>query len=380
MTRTRSSLVPKQLFVGLEALRAHLCTGGEAPMLESTLAALQEFCSLKSRGMAGRAAIVGVSDETKELLAAFLGVTPGELAFLASASDGLNALARGIEWQPGDNVVSLAREYPSSLLPWLAAAPAGVELRAVEPGDDPEGAIADSLDDRTRVVCVSHVSYLNGLLLDLERLAGVVRSRGAILAVDASHSLGAIPIPIAACDVLVSCCYKFLLGVHGAGVFYLNRERLGELASRSVGWYSVVWPELDERARSYRLKDGAGRFELGNPSFISVFALREGLRTLSTVSRQESAAHIGALAGELAAGLVELGLPVTTPKAPRRRGSNIAFATREDGAFVEALAERGVLAWSGDGRVRFSLHVYNDSADVRSALDAVATLLRESRG
>jgi cysteine desulfurase/selenocysteine lyase len=369
-------ILPKTLFVGLDGVVAHLCAGGEAPVLCSVRNALNDFVLLKGQGMSGRERIIDVYRQAKELLAAFVGATSElDLAFLGSASDGINVLASGVRWRPGDNVVSLTREYPSSLLPWLSRRTEGVELRTVEPRGDPEAALAAAIDERTRIVCVSHVSYLTGLRLDLERLADAVHARGAILAVDASHSLGVVPVPVRACDVVVSCCYKFLLGVHGAGVFYWNRERLSELAQPAVGWHSVAWPELDERASSYRLKEGAQRFELGNPSFVSLFALREALRALSVVSRTDSEAHVLALGKELRDGLVRLGLPVLTPEPPERRAGNIVFADPDAERVVAELAGHGVLAWSGDGRIRFSLHAYNDASDVAAALDALAAVV-----
>jgi selenocysteine lyase/cysteine desulfurase len=358
--------------VGLDERTAHLCAGGEAPMLRAGAGALAEFCRLKSGGMAGRQRVIDVYDETKALLASFLGASPLDLAFLAHASDGMNVLARGLDLLPGDSVISLANEYPSSLLPWLAR---GVELKAVPPGDDPEAAIAAAAGERTRVIAVSHVSYLTGLRLDLERLRDVARSCGAVLAVDASHSLGVLPVPLATCDVLVSCCYKFLLATHGVGVFYWNRERLPELGQPSVGWHSVEWPTVEERSRGYTLKPGAARFELGNPSFVSLFVLREALRVLATLDAARIEAHILGLGGELRDGLAGLGLQLLTPADPRRRGPNVVVATPDDDRFTERLAERGALAWSGDGRVRFSLHAYNDGEDVARALSAVAELV-----
>lgn len=371
------SLLPRDLFVGLEGDVAHLCAGGEAPMLRAGAGALTRFSTLKSQGMAGRDQLYAVYHEVKGQLAQLLGAAgPDEIAFLANASDGLNTLARSVAWRPGDEVVTLAGEFPSSIFPWLAQRRQGIRVRAVEPGTDPEGAIAAAMTARTRLVCVSHVSYLTGLRLDLERLGAITRAAGAILAVDASHSLGALPVAARHCDFVFACCYKFLLATHGVGVCYWNRQRRPELAESAVGWHSVEWPGLEERNAGYRLRAGAARLELGNPSFISLFVLREALALLLRLDPGALEAHLLGLGAELLDGLGALRLPVLTPAAPARRGPNLVFAAPDHGQVTAALAERGVLAWSGDGRVRFSLHGYNDSRDIDRALAALREVMR----
>lgn len=372
-----ASLFGKELFFGLEAPVAHLCTGGEAPMLRAGQEALRDFFRHKSGGMAGREQLYVCYRQVKERLAALLGAAgPDDIALLANASDGLNRLAGSIAWRPGDQVLTLFGEFPSSSYPWLAQRRQGVTLQAVEPGDDPEGAIAAAITERTRLICVSHVSYRTGLRLDLERLGRIARGAGAILAVDASHSLGALPVAAQHADFVVSCCYKFLLAVHGVGVCYWNRERLPELLDTAVGWHSVHPEGLVERTRGYRLQEGAAALELGNPSFISLFVLRAALELIQSVPAAALEEHIQRLGTSLRRGLAELGLPLLTPEAPARRGTNIVFAAEDNQRIVDELAKRQVLAWSGDGRVRFSLHGYSDEHDVTSALAALADVRR----
>lgn len=369
-------LFDKSLFIGLDDRVAHLAAGGEAPMLHAGQTAVAEFCGLKGRGMAGRDRFYDRYRETKAMLAKLLGAdSPEDIAFLANASDGINMVARSVQWRPGDEVITLSGEFPSSSFPWLAQRKHGVSLRVVDPGSDPEGAISAGVTDRTRVICVSHVSYLTGLRLDLERLGEIARSCGALLVVDASHSLGALPVAARHCDFVVSCCYKFLLATHGVGICYWNRERLPGLFESSVGWHSTAWPSLEERKSGYRLEEGATRLELGNPSFITLFVLHAALKLLLSVSPAALEEHLVNLGTEMRVGLQELDLPILTPQEPARRGTNIVFAAQDDDRIVKSLADRNVLAWSGDGRVRFSLHGYNDRQDAGRALKALTEVL-----
>jgi cysteine desulfurase/selenocysteine lyase len=370
--------ISKELFIGLEGV-AHFFAGSQSPMLRAARAALMEYCDLKGQGAPGEDRIQRVYLETKELVARYLRAPGGvdDIALLGSAAEGFNVLAGGIEWRPGDNVVTIGNEYPSSVMPWLLRRRAGVSVLAVEPNDEPEASIEAAITDRTRVVCVSYVNFLTGMRLDLERLATAAHSHGAVLAVDASQALGAIPIPIEHCDVLVSCCYKFQLGAQGVGIFYWDRRRIPELLQSYVGWYSLVddWQYPTVRPADYRLKDGAGRFEIGNPSYVAIFVLNQAVRVLSALDSHVVQEWVLDLGGHLRGGLVNLGLDVWTPEAPARRGPNVVFGSTACRVIADRLGKRGVFVTGSSGRVRFSLHGYNDIGDVDAALSGLAAVL-----
>ena len=234
--------------------------------------------------------------------------------------------------------------------------------------------IAAAVDQRTRAIAVSHVGYLTGARHDLGRLRSVADRVGARLVVDASHALGVVPVDGALCDVVVACCYKWLLAVHGVGVFYVNSRRWPDLAAPWVGWHSTHREDDWRRRTEYRMREDGSRFEAGNPPFLPVYVLDSALRTLAGLDPRAVEAHVLALGGILRAGLVKLGLPVLTPEAPEERAGNIVFATDRCMDVERALREAGVLVWAGDGRVRLSVHAYNDEADVVRALAALGDL------
>jgi selenocysteine lyase/cysteine desulfurase len=366
--------IPKGLFVGIAHV-AHLASGGEAPVLRSHVDAATRFLLDKGDGMPGRERFFPVVAAARERLASLLGGAPHEVSFLAHASEGLFVASEAIDWRPGDNVVVEQSEYPSVLQAWQRLRARGVEVRAVgaEPVV-PHAELAAAVDGRTRVVAASHVSYLTGARHDLGALRHLADRVGARLVVDASHALGAVPVDGTLCDVVVSCCYKWLFGVHGAGVFYANGRRWPDLAPPWVGWHSTERDEDWRRRTDYRLRAGAERFEAGNPPFLALYLLENARRTLDGVDRGAIEAHVLALGGELRRGLVKLGLPVLTPEAPESRAGNIVFATDRSRELEARLRAAGVLTWSGDGRLRLSVHGYNDEGDVARALDALARL------
>ena len=192
--------------------------------------------------------------------------------------------------------------------------------------------------------------------------------------VDASHALGVVPVDGTLCDVVVACCYKWLLAVHGVGVFYVNRRRWPELEAPWVGWHSTHRDDDWRQRTDYRFREDGSRFEAGNPPFLPVYVLESGLRTLDSLDPRVVEAHVLALGGSLRSGLVKLGLPVLTPEAPEERAGNIVFATDRSLDVERALRDAGVLVWAGDGRVRLSVHAYNDEADVARALAVLEDL------
>jgi cysteine desulfurase/selenocysteine lyase len=368
-------LVPKSDFIGIDD-RAHLAAGGETPFLKTHLDALARYAQDKSDGMPGRHREIETHRRAREKAARLLGVPVEEVAFLPSTSDGVNMVAQSIEWRSGDNVVVEAIEFPSDIYPWLLQREQGVEVRLVGTGFEvAPGALEAAIDARTRVVALSHVSYLTGLRHDLRAVSEAARAVGATFVVDASHALGAVPVEAELADFLFSCCYKWQLGCTGIAVGFWNRRRQPDWRPRSAGWYSAEPSSGAQRRSDLKLRDDAQRMTLGNPSFPGAYVVENGFGYLLEVGVERIEPHVLDLGGRLREGLVELGLEVLTPAEPERRAGNVCIARADGARFVHELGERGVLVWEADGRVRYSVHLYNDGDDVDRALDATRELL-----
>jgi selenocysteine lyase/cysteine desulfurase len=375
-----TSLAPKADFIGVEG-QTHLAAGGETPFLKSHVEALTRYAHDKSDGLPGRARQMATHDRARERAATMLGVSKEEVAFVPSTSDGINMVAQTIDWRPGDNVVVETIEFPSDVYPWLLQRDNGVEVRFVGTGFEvPPGAIEAAIDERTRVVALSHVSYLTGLRHDLRPIGEAAHAVGAFFIVDASHALGVVPVDARQADFVFSCCYKWQLGTTGIAVGFWNRQRQPDWSPRVAGWFSAK-PAGDEgqlERHTYSPRVDALRMTLGNPSFPGAYVVDNGFEYLLNVGVERIEAHVLELTARLREGLIELGLEVLTPAEPSRRAGNICIARADGTRFAELLGERGVLVWEADGRVRYSIHLYNDSADVDRALEAsryaVATL------
>ena len=350
----------------LEEGTIHLQSGGEAPLPRAVLSAYAAYAAHKPAGAAGRAELEKTLERVRGRLARFAGTARRHVGFVNSASAALVAAVSALDWRAGDSIVTLADEYPSLALAGLGLERFGVAVQLIEASDDPIPALLAGLDARTRLVLVSHVSFRHGRRLDIAALASELHNRGIALGVDASHSLGVLPVPVDACDFVVSCGHKFLLGSHGTGLLFWNAARLGEPRA-PVGWFSVETYGVDGGEMTFARKAGAAAFELGNPDFPALYALEAGLDVLEAAGMEAITRHALALSGELRDRLETLGWDVWTPHATTARGTSIAIRTAAAGALAERLAGERIHVAAGEGRLRLSVHGFNTAADIETA-------------
>ena len=160
---------------------------------------------------------IGILDDARHGAAALFGASPDTIAIATSFTEALNQVAWWLRPGRGQNIVSSEVDFPSVTYPWhRIAEDTGCQVRLVGVLDDPDSfdvkKIADSVDSATAAICISHIQYLTGHLLDLGELAALAHDNGAVLIVDATQSAGQVPIDVTASgvDVLISGSYKWL--------------------------------------------------------------------------------------------------------------------------------------------------------------------------
>ena len=372
------ALLGRDHFTGLDH-RAYLYTGAHAPALAGVTAALARAHEAQSLGPAGRDVLFGIEEEARARLAAMVGRGATDVGLLGDASTAWNAIARGLEWEPGDNVVLNEFEHPSVVYPFLRLKEDGLEVRVVRRTagwDIPADAIAAACDRRTRAIALSHVGYVTGLRHDTAEIAAIADRHGIPLLLDASHSLGVVPVDVEHAAIIVSASYKWLLGPYGVGIVIWNRDRLPDFRPGLIGWRSTTDIFTDDRFERVSISDDARRFQLGAPSLPGIAGLSAALSTLSALDAAAVERHAVDLSGRAIAALEDAGLEVTTPRDPARRAGNVAFRHPDGERVAAAMAERGVPVWGGDGRIRASFHVMNDG----DAPTALVEALREVTG
>lgn len=331
--------------------------------------------------------------------AQLINASPDEVTFTKNTSEGLNMVARAIEWQPGDNVILCPElEHPNNVYAWLNLQRHGVEVRVVPnvQGRMPVDAMIRAIDARTRLLTASAVTFSPGFRTDVETLGRACRERGVIFLVDAAQSAGIVHTDVqqAPIDALATSTQKGLLGLYGMGYLYVRRELAETLVPAGLARFGV---ELDaanahesDLGGGWHLRPGALRFDLGNYNYAGVYAANASLRLLLDIGTPAIERHATGLARTLAAGLAELGLPVVGASSDPDRAHIVTLGVYEAGApayggdaslhgLYAHLTAHDVKLSMRRGLLRFAFHVYNDASDVQRVLSLAADWVRAPR-
>ncbi|HQU17269.1 MAG: class V aminotransferase [Chromatiales bacterium 21-64-14] len=316
--------------------------------------------------------------QLRERLARLINVgSAADIGLLKSTSEGLSVIAYGLDWQPGDNVVSAREEFPSNRLPWDSLRARGVALRLADLSgpDSPEDALLALTDHRTRLVSISAVQYASGLRMDLERLGAECRARGILFCVDAIQAIGAVCFDAQAvsADFVVADGHKWMLGPEGLAVFYVRPELRERLRLHQYGWHMV------EAAGDFDRDDwapaaSARRFECGSPNMLGIHGLNASLSLLEELGMDMVERTVINNVQYLIENLERIDeISICSPVTPGRFAGIVAFRPRHshpEGLF-QALQQAGIQCALRGGCVRFSPHFHTSDSQLDAALDRV---------
>lgn len=301
-----------------------------------------------------------------------------DISLIRNTTDGICIVAGGLDWRAGDNLVTPEHEFLTNQMAWDALQAEGVEIRRVDirAAANPEEALLERVDGRTRVLTVSAVQWNDGFRLDLAALGDACRSAGALFFVDAIQQFGALPVDVQACqiDCLSAGSHKWQMGPEGIGVFFCRDEIRPRLALPQLGWHMLDDPYRFERPD--RAPSASGRrFEAGSPNTMGQVALDASLEVLERFGQEWVAARVLDNCRTLIEALDDLpGVAVTSSVAPERLSGIVSFTTHdlEPGLVYRRLAESGVLCALRGENIRLSPHFYQHGAPLAAMLDAVA--------
>lgn len=315
-------------------------------------------------------------------IARLIGARPGEVIVADSTSVNLfKLLAGALRPRPERTVILTdSGNFPTDL--YIAAGVAdllnsGRELRAV-----PREAIARNLASDVAVLMLTHVDYCSGAVFDMRGLTEAAHRAGALALWDLSHSAGAVPLDLGACDVdlAIGCGYKYLNGGPGAPAFLYVPGRLqGQMQSPLWGWMGHATPF--EFGGAYTPDAGIGRFLCGTPPMLAMAALEASIDMWLGVDQQEVWHKARALSELLIRRLDErcaaFGMSIASPRDAAVRGSHVAVRHPAAYRLTRALIDRGVI---GDFRPPDVLRLavtplYLRYVDVWDAVERLAGVL-----
>lgn len=317
-------------------------------------------------------------DKARFAAAQLLNAKPEEIAFVSSTTAGISLVAEGLPWDRGDNVVTLADEFPSNQYPWLNLAGRGVEVRRL-PTDDGRletGELDEACDARTRIIAISWVNYATGFRHDLAAAAEIAHRHGALLLVDAIQGLGAFPLDVTntGIDFLAADGHKWLLSPEGAGLLYIRRDQLDRIRPQGVGWHSVVH-EGEFAHIDLNLKPAAERFEGGSPNSVGISGLGASLEMFLELGVDNIGRSIMAYTEAAIDRLHSLGAAVILPPEDAQRSGIVAFTMpgRDPQEIRRNCQSAGVVLSVRNGRLRISPHGYNNDVDLERLLDVLGS-------
>ena len=323
--------------------------------------------------------------EVKTKFANLINAKPNEICFTPGTMAGEMILMDGLRLEnTGYNVVTNDLSYSASLYNYSKRAQHGLDLRIVKHGDwqTDLGAVERAVDDKTRLLSVAMVSNMNGYVEDVKALSDVVHARGGYLYTDIIQCAGSVPIDVRAMGIDFAACsmYKFLMGVHGFGFLYIREDLQGSVIKSTEmhggvslnyrPWVGEPDPSKDEIIIGER--EGAARFEVGAPPFVSYAAAEASLELIESLGVERIQAHAVKLIRRLRKGMAEIGFPAVTPD---ENGSSIISFRVNDPQVAQSKLEAAdvvVTMIPAYKLMRVSMSVFTTNEDLDRLLEAVS--------
>jgi selenocysteine lyase/cysteine desulfurase len=349
------------------------------PPLQTIQAVESQLRDVSQNGSLNYRSWLAVKQETRELLASMLGARPDQVAFMRNTSDSLSTVANGLAWSRGDNIVTYQQEFPSNIYPWLRLRDTlGVEVRFCQEQNNSVdlNELCELVDDRTRIVAISHVQFASGFRADLERLGQTARKHDALLVVDVIQSLGVIPLNVEAelVDVAAGACHKWLLCPEGLGYLYFSDRARERIQPTLVGWTSVPNPE-NYSDLNQGWNAGTLAWETGTGPTALLYGLRSSLKLLLEAGTDRIAAHLEALGDHLCERLRDSSYEVASSREPGEKSQIIRIrerSGREPLSLYNDLRQQNIITAPRGNGLRISPHLYNTLEDIERLISALS--------
>lgn len=315
---------------------------------------------------------MGVYERLRATFARFINAEPDEIAIVNSASGGINPIASALSFETRDTVVMSEFEFPTMGHIWLAQRARGARVRFLEGVGDtiPLEAYERAVDERTLLVPITQLSFLNGFRFDVRAISKLAHERGALVFLDGYQDCGTRPIDVKELNVdfFVTGTLKYLLGPPGLAFLYVRRELIETLTPTITSWFSQR-NVFGFDTQNLDLAPSARRFENGAPPIPSIYGALPAIELLSRIGLGNVEGQVARLARTFLDGVHALGIATKTPDTSV--GPLVVLRARNPAAALARLTERGVVVSTRKDGVRFAFHVYNDIADVHAALNVL---------
>lgn len=367
---------------------AYFQTGGHALKPEPVIEEVVRWLRFQNQGPAVPSVherMLQMQEDVRSRVARAINAEPSEIALTENATIGINVVANGIDWQPGDNVILSTHEHPGNRIPWYNIARRfGVKLHfvtATEDADSLLGEMEHVIDERTRLISISHVSRYTGLRFPAKEIVETAHRRGVPVLFDGAQSFGAIPVDVKAldCDFYTFSGHKYIMAPQGTGGLFARRDR--------ISWLNPVWlgshsqKEMDDEGHM-TLHDSALRFEFGTRNMADQAGLGKALEIWESVGWDRVFGQIKAYTDCLKGALQTVpDLVLETPLPYEMSSSIVTFHV--PGLDPSVLTERLLQQYSivagpsGTGGIRICTHTFNTDAEIERLVASVQQIQKQ---
>lgn len=327
-------------------------------------------------------------------IADFIGANEEEVIFTKNTTEAINTVASGLRWKTGDKVVTTLIEHHSNFLPWLRLKSLGVELDIVKPDKNGKFNVSDFkevIDDKTRLVAVTHVSNVLGTITPIEEISAICEKKNALLLVDGAQSVPHIHVDVRnlGCNFLCFSGHK-MLGPTGTGILWMKEDFFGRLEPLNFGGGMID----DVSLNGYELTQGYERFEGGTPNIAGVIGFGRAIDYLKKIGMDKIKDHEAKLTERLLEGLLEIKrVEIYGSLNSKERIGLVSFNIKDLNSHDVALMldeASNIMVRSGhlccmplmkyfglkEGAVRVSLYLYNTEEEVDTFLETVKEIAK----
>jgi L-cysteine/cystine lyase len=364
-------------------------TSGFSPSMDPVIEEVIHWMRFQNQGPAVGAIyqkIQEMFEQVRGRVARTLGADTDEIMLSENATVGINVVANGIDWQPGDNVILSTHEHPGNRIPWYNLIQRyGVQLRFLGITNDRRALLEDLdrlIDARTRLVSLSHVSRRTGLQLPAREINEIAHGKDVPVLFDGAQSFGAIPVNVKVlnCDFYTFSGHKYIMAPKGTGGLYVRRDRIEWLKPSWLGSHSQKEMDL---GGYMTLHDAAKRFEFGTRNLADQAGFGKALEIWESIGWQKVFGQIEDYTDRMKGALQSIpGLVLETP-LPYAESSGIVTFSLAPCTSAELSAkllenERIVVSTleANSQSIRVSTHVFNTDEEIECLVNGLRRIQR----
>jgi selenocysteine lyase/cysteine desulfurase len=353
----------------------YLDSGFQTPLARPVKAAIDLFLREGLEAAGPKSVWLDRVEQTRARVARFLGVSADEIAFTKNTSESMNIAANALPLRAGDNVLMIRGDHPNNAYAFLNLQKRGVEVRFLAMSDVVNAeSFLPHIDERTRAISMSHVTFHAGHRFDIESVGALCRERKLYFIVDVMQAIGVVPIDARAAGATFvgSGSHKGLLVPQGLGLLYWDKA-LKDLEPTYLAAASLAEIPVDLIARPNSLAPSptARRFELGNFNLPAIHALGAALDMIEQIGVANIQNHCFELGDHLIVQLDELDIRLVGPRARLHRAPHIYVLDLPATDWFGYFDENNVRVSPERDGIRVSFGMFNTVADVDRLIELI---------